>query len=39
MAYYHAPRGLIRPEDVEAAARLLAAALEDPEFIVHATKW
>lgn len=39
MAFYHGPRGLIRPEDVHNAARLLAAALEDEAFLDHVGKW
>jgi len=39
MAYYHGPRGLIQPRDVLNAGRLLAAALEDPEFLEHTGKW
>ncbi|MHC4778073.1 MAG: hypothetical protein ACYTFG_05785 [Planctomycetota bacterium] len=39
MAYYHGPRGLVHVEDVDNASRLVAAALEDPEFLEHTSKW
>jgi putative aminopeptidase FrvX len=39
MAYYHGPRGLIHPADVENCGRLIAAALADKEFVRKATKF
>ena len=39
MAFYHGPRGFVHVEDVHNAGRLIAAALEDPEFLEHTSKW
>ena len=38
VSYYHGPRGLMKPEDVYHAARLIAAILTDDDFLDHAAR-